>query len=211
MLETHHAQYITISLAYHTKSSALIPPSESCKRALIHLRSEMDCFGLSFSNWVKAHKSYVEALNSWLQKCVLPPQERSRGRKVPFSPRRTLAPPIFVLLREWLNGILSQNSDEVNDSIDQITLVLHEWFKQHSQLKQAKKKHSDEENETEPKEENKEEKCKETESKVVNLQGSLTRLFDRLTKFAEAMLKTYEEVKQESEKAQAAYIEGKSH
>ncbi|XP_020083519.1 uncharacterized protein LOC109706908 [Ananas comosus] len=209
MLETHHAQYITISLAYHTKSSALVPPSESCKRALIHLRSEMDCFGLSFSNWVKAHKSYVEALNSWLQKCVLPPQERSRGRKVAFSPRRTLAPPIFVLLREWLNGILSQNSDEVNDSIDQITLVLHEWFKQHSQLKQAKKKLSDEENETEPKEENKEEKCKEIESKVVNLQGSLTRLFDRLTKFAEAMLKTYEEVKQESEKAQAAYIEGR--
>ncbi|XP_072977240.1 uncharacterized protein [Typha angustifolia] len=204
MLETHHAQYITISLAYHVKSSSVGPPSETYRQALLNLRSEIDCFSSSFSNWVDAHKSYVEALNSWLQKCVLQPQERSRGRKVTFSPRRARAPPIFVVLRDWSTGITSLPSVEVNDSIKCISSDLHGLFKQQEQEKETKRKTSNIE-ETDLKQENKEvDKC-EIESKLCNLQASLTRMFEWLIKFAETILKIYDDVKQENEKARAAY------
>ncbi|KAG1366493.1 nitrate regulatory gene2 protein [Cocos nucifera] len=210
MLENHHAQYITISLAYHVKSSAALQ-NESYTEALMHLRREIICFHSTFIHWVDAHKSYVEALNAWIQKCVLLPQERSsRGRKVTFSPRRALAPPIFVLLRDWLVGIPTLPSEDVCDSIKSIVSDLHSFLEQPIEERQAERR--DEEVEMERKSELKEnkgeEKC-ERDSKLCSIQTSLTRLFDRLTKFSEAMVKIYEDVKQGNETAQNAYANGR--
>ena len=101
MLECHHKQFITITLAYHVKDSTSARQGEHHhhRQAAMHLWNEMDSFSSSFRNWVTAHKSYVEALNAWLQKCVLqPPQDRRRRKhKVSFPPRQVVSPPIFIL------------------------------------------------------------------------------------------------------------------
>ncbi|CAL1376706.1 unnamed protein product [Linum trigynum] len=102
MLACHHAQYITISLACHLRSTtatATTPQGDTRRQALSQLLQEIECFGLGFANWVNSHTSYVQALNGWLLHCIMQqPQERSKNRR-PFSPRRALAPPIFVLSR----------------------------------------------------------------------------------------------------------------
>ncbi|XP_038990188.1 protein ALTERED PHOSPHATE STARVATION RESPONSE 1-like [Phoenix dactylifera] len=211
MLENHHAQYIIISLAYHVKSPTAALQNEFYREALMHLRHEIICFQSSFVHWVDAHKSYVEALNTWIQKCILLPQERaSRGRKVTFSPRRALAPPIVVLLRDWLAGIQTLPPAEVCDSIKSMASDLHSFFEQPIEERQAERR--DEEVEIERKSElreNKgEEKC-ERDSKLCSFQTSLTRSFDRLTKFSEAIVKIYEDVKRENETARNAYADGR--
>ncbi|KAK3042983.1 hypothetical protein RJ639_000960 [Escallonia herrerae] len=99
MLECHHAQYITISLAYHAKSSTGTSQVDTKREIMAQLQHEIECFGLSFADWINSHTSYVEALNGWLQNCILQPTERSKGRRA-FSPRRVLELPIIVLCRD---------------------------------------------------------------------------------------------------------------
>lgn len=202
MLECHHAQHITISLAYHTKSLPASQRSEPCKQAIARLQNEMECFASSFANWVGAQKSYVEALNAWLHKCILhPPQERSWRRRMPFSPRRALAPPVFVLSADWLAGLNALPSKEVMDSLQGFVSDLHGFTEQQKEEKLA------EPNSEQQRQENTEEKC-EGESSYARLQVSLTRLFDQLAKYAEAAARVYEDVKQGTEQAMEAYING---
>ncbi|XP_029119353.1 uncharacterized protein [Elaeis guineensis] len=205
MLECHHAQFITISLAYHMKSSAASPHGEPYRQALMHLQSELECFRSSFANWVNAHKSYVGALNAWLQKCLLQPKERRKGRKVSFPPRQALSPPIFVLCHDLLAGLNSLPSEELCDSIKGIVSVLHDSFEQQMEVKQTGKNAEKPENDREF-EKNEDEKCRRALN-LDNLQSSLTRLFDWFTKFSEASLKVYEDVKQGNEIARIAYTD----
>jgi len=208
MLECHNAQYITVSLAYHMKNSTTPQQSESYRHAITNLQNEIECFTSSFVNWIDAQKSYVEALNAWLQKCVLPPEERSWRRRVPFSPRRALAPPIFVLFGDWLTGINSLPSKEVTDSLKGLVSNLHDLFEQQKEEKQGGRKPEQMGINGELEQEgNTEEKC-ESNSNFVTLQASLTGLFDQMTKFSEALVKVYENVKQGTEQASAAYING---
>ncbi|XP_008803752.2 protein ALTERED PHOSPHATE STARVATION RESPONSE 1-like [Phoenix dactylifera] len=206
MLECHHSQFITISLAYHMKNSAASPHSEPYRQALTHLQSELVCFCSSFANWVNAHKSYVGALNTWLQKCILQPKERRKGRKVGFPPRQALSPPIFVLCHDLLAGLASLPSEELCDSIKGIVSVLHDSFEQQMEGKQTGKNLENPENDGEF-ENNEDEKFRRASS-LDNLQSSLTRLFDWFTKFSEASLKVYEDVKQGNEIARIAYTNG---
>lgn len=224
MLECHHAQFITISLAYLAKNSASVPKGESYWQALIQLRTEMDCLGHSFGNWVNAHKSYIEALNTWLQKCVLLPQERARGRKFEFSPGRALAPPIFVLCRDWLAGMCTLPSKEVLGSIEGIVSGLRASLEHRIEEKHVEKKSAEvvaenngdapkESTEGDaPKESTEEEKyVRETNSNsnLTRLQTSLTTTFDQMSKFMESSLKVFEAVKLGTETARAAYIKGR--
>ncbi|KAG2240979.1 hypothetical protein Bca52824_096918 [Brassica carinata] len=110
MLECHHSQYITISLAYHCRNTSKTGPESS---------QEADLVRASRGNRVMT--SYVEALNGWLHNCVLLPQERSTRNRRPWSPRRVLAPPIFVLCRDWSAGMKSLPSDELSRSIKEFS------------------------------------------------------------------------------------------
>ncbi|CBI14821.3 unnamed protein product, partial [Vitis vinifera] len=182
MLECHHAQYITISLAYHARSSTGTPRGDPHRQIMAQLQSEIEYFGLSFADWINSHTSYVEALNGWLQNCILLPQERTKSRR-PFSPRRVLAPPIFVLCRDWLAGAKGLPADELKKPFDSNT-----------------------NGESESKDDEK------TEDKSLNLgciHTSLAKVLERLTKFSEASLKMYEDVRQKSEAARIAYSTGR--
>ncbi|XP_010446539.1 PREDICTED: uncharacterized protein LOC104729301 [Camelina sativa] len=182
MLECHHSQYITISLAYHCRNSSKTTVSENLlkRRILSELIEETECFGLSFVYLVNSMVSYVEALNGWLHNCVMLPQERSLRNRRPWSPRRVLAPPIFVLCRDWLAGIKSLPSDELSGSIKGFSLDME-------MLEEEKGGGS------------------VLVSDLSNLHSSLAKLLERLKKFSEASLKMYEDVKVKFEAARVAY------
>ncbi|KAL5204399.1 hypothetical protein ABZP36_009270 [Zizania latifolia] len=208
MLECHHKQFITISLAYHVKSSTTVQHGEHHRRAAIHLWNEMDCFSSSFKMWVTAHKSYVESLNAWLQKCLLqPPQDRRRRkRKVSFPPRQALSPPIFVLCRDWLTMMESLPTDELCKSIKEVMQLLHDSFEhQADQNKPTSESRPRSESQECGMLENNEQEVSGSVEAVEGLQSKLTTVLDRLTKFSEASLKHYEELKQNYEMARDAY------
>lgn len=202
MLECHHKQFITISLAYHVKSSTSVQQGEHHLQAAMHLWNEMDCFSSSFRVWVAAHRSYVDALNAWLQRCVLqPPQDRRRRRrKVSFPPRQALSPPIFVLCTDWLAMMKSLPTDELCKSIKDVMQLLRDSFEHQTEVNKPK---------SESQEcgmlENDEQKTSGSVAPVEGLQSRLTTVLDRLTKFSEASLKRYEELKQSYETARDAY------
>ncbi|KAI3451133.1 hypothetical protein Pfo_007798 [Paulownia fortunei] len=202
MLECHHSQYITISLAYHAKSSAVAPLGETQRQIINQLQDEVEYFGLSFADWINSYTSYVEALNSWLQNCILQPRERHKGRRA-FSPRRCLAPPIFVLCRDWSAGIKSLPSQEVSDAIKAFLSDLR-----HSARHQAEESCKTEttvylqSNEADDKDEGKNE---DGPSNISCIQASLTKVLDRLTKFSEASVKMCEDILQKCDSARNAY------
>ncbi|KAB2617420.1 hypothetical protein D8674_013289 [Pyrus ussuriensis x Pyrus communis] len=206
MLECHHAQYITISLAYHSKSST---PSQgdSRRQVMAHLLDEIECFGLSFANWINSHTSYVEALNGWLQNCIMQPRERTKSRR-PFSPRRAVAPPIFVLFRDWAAGIRALPSNELTDAIRTFLSDLrHLMEKQAVTQKNQGTAESVDANNGEA--ENKEENSEESSPNLSCMHASLARVLERLTKFSEASLKMYEDIRCKSEAARVAYLNGR--
>uniref|UniRef100_A0A0E0DNY7 DUF632 domain-containing protein n=1 Tax=Oryza meridionalis TaxID=40149 RepID=A0A0E0DNY7_9ORYZ len=217
MLECHHKQFITISLAYHVKSSTMVQQGEHHRRAAAHLWNELDCFSSSFRIWVTAHKSYVESLNAWLQKCVLQPAQdrRRRKRKVSFPPRHALSPPIFVLCRDWLAMMESQSlpTDELCKSIKEVMQLLRGSFDHpadHQNKTTTESKSRNESQECGMLENNEQEVSGSVEA-VEGLKSKLTTVLDRLTKFSEASLKHYEELKQNYEIARDDYQTGRSN
>ncbi|CAI9109394.1 OLC1v1009207C1 [Oldenlandia corymbosa var. corymbosa] len=205
MLECHHTQYITISLAYHSKTSAGTPQGDAQKQIKLQLQEEVECFGLSFADWINSFTSYVEALNSWLQNCILQPQERTKSRRV-FSPRRVLAPPIFVLCRDLCAGMKSLPSEELSDAIRILLSDLRNSIE--SQPEELEKKEATPEpgNIEESESNNNDEKNADRPPNLNSLQTSLTKVFDRLTKFSESSVKMYEDVKQKCDTARNAYL-----
>ncbi|XP_006663037.1 protein ALTERED PHOSPHATE STARVATION RESPONSE 1 [Oryza brachyantha] len=216
MLECHHKQFITISLAYHVKGSAAVQHGEHHCRAAMHLWNELDGFSTSFKLWVTAHKSYVESLNSWLQKCVLQPAQdrRRRRRKVSFPPRHALSPPIFVLCRDWLAMMESQSAptDELCKSTKDVMQLLRASFDHQTdhQSRTTGEPHPRSESQECGMLENNEQEASGSVQAVEGLQSKLTTVLDRLTKFSEASLKQYEELKQNYEMARDDYQTGRS-
>lgn len=203
MLECHHSQYITISLAYHTRSSTEASHGDTHRQIMVQLHHEIECFSLSFTNLIRSHTSYIEHLNSWLQNCILLPIEPKNRR--PFSPRRVVAPPIFVLCRDWLAGIKSLPTNEVSDAIRSFLSDLHHSMGQAEELQKQQKPVESNSNggESESKQGDRQD---EDSSNLRCIHNSLTKMLDRLTKFSEASLKMHEDVRQKTEGARIKYL-----
>ncbi|KAJ0979080.1 hypothetical protein J5N97_014554 [Dioscorea zingiberensis] len=101
MLDCHKHQCSIISSASNIGSTKISSRSESYRQSAGLLTFELNSLCSSFIKWISVHKSYLEAINGWLHKCVFPLRHKaSRGRKnLEFSPRRDRAPPIFVACR----------------------------------------------------------------------------------------------------------------
>ncbi|CAA3002094.1 Hypothetical predicted protein [Olea europaea subsp. europaea] len=206
MLKCHHNQYITISLAYHAKTTVGIVHGKTHRQIINQLLDEVEYFGLSFANWINSYTSYVEALNSWLQNCILQPRERQKGRRA-FSPRRALAPPIFVLCRDWSAGIKYLPSEEVSDAIKGFLSDLLHSVRHQQEESQEKATTEDLQNneESESKHSKDEEQSDDRVSNLSGIQTSLTKVLDWLTKFSEASVKMCNDIQKKCEAAQNAY------
>ncbi|KAI3784317.1 hypothetical protein L1987_43415 [Smallanthus sonchifolius] len=194
MLECHHAQYIAISSANHSKNSRTRVHHETKNQTIMtELEQEVECFRLSFSDLVKSYTSYVESINNWLQNCIVQPKERVKGRRA-FSPR--VGPPIFVMCRDWSAGIRTLPSQRLSDVIKEFLCHVHRI----SIEEETKKKElSLIENGDVMKMDD------VVGSDLSMIHGSLTKVFDRLTNYCEESLKMYEEMKEKSESAGNLY------
>ncbi|CAA7401006.1 unnamed protein product [Spirodela intermedia] len=222
MLECHHAQFITISLAYHAKAEGAAAAAGGGRReAMGHLWREMEFFGASFEGWTAAQRAYAETLAAWLHSAVVAPPPRGpvRGRRAAaFSPRRALAPPIFVLCRDWLAAATSLPAGELSAAVAALAADLAGWCRREEEADEEEKKKKKKLPAvcSEAAEHGGrlllagEQQC-EQEDLVDHphhhrlLQMGLARLFDRLTKFSEASLKAYEDITRTAEIARAAY------
>ncbi|KAK8606991.1 hypothetical protein V6N13_052742 [Hibiscus sabdariffa] len=211
MLECHHSQYITISLAYHSRNSTGALHGDSHRQIMAQLRQEIECFGVSFTDWVNSHASYLEALNGWLQNCIIEPQERSKNR-YPFSPHRYMGfgPPIFILCREWSAAVKALPAEDLRVAIK---AFLSDLFHQMDQpVEQAKKEKSVNANKGESASKDGVNMLTsgntndDASSNLCGIQTSLTRLLDRLNNFSEASLKMYEDVRMKTEAARITYL-----
>lgn len=204
MLECHHVQYITISLAYHgNKVTAETRRSDAYIKVAACLEDEIEVFNSSFVMWVGAHRKYLKAINSWLHHCLLQPEQQIRGRKVTFPPRGAIAPPIFILCHGWVDGMDELPAEQLSTAIKNVASELRACCRSgHHQSKGGGEGNTNVKMEEEDEDE-------EKNSHLGRLQTSLTKKFDHLSKFAEASVKTYEGIMEKCEKARIDYVSGR--
>lgn len=118
MFECHRLQHNIISAAYNSGNTKISVLSESHRQFTILLENELSSLSSTFAKWIGAHKSYLEAINGWLLKCVSI-KEKSSKRKRRRNPNqlRESGPPIYVTCGVWLEMLGQLPTKEVTDSI----------------------------------------------------------------------------------------------
>lgn len=118
MYECHSLQFHIISLAYNNGDSKIYIQSDSHRQITTHLESELNSLSLSFTRWIDAQKSFLQAIKDWLYKCVHLPQKYSRRKKlVAAPPLHTVGPPIYATCDGWLEKLNELRPQHVSDSI----------------------------------------------------------------------------------------------
>ncbi|QHO15596.1 uncharacterized protein [Arachis hypogaea] len=156
----------------------------------------------------KSMSSYVESLNGWLQNYVLQPSDCSKNRRWPLSPRRVLAPPIFVLCHDWSSRMKALPAEDLSHAINVFVSELCRVMKQQEDKElQEKQNLSGELNneETKSKHNSIEDTSENDYAHLCSIHESLTKVLTQMTKFFEASLKMCEDVKQKSQATQATY------
>ncbi|XP_062199606.1 protein ALTERED PHOSPHATE STARVATION RESPONSE 1-like isoform X2 [Phragmites australis] len=148
-------------------------------------------------------------ITSLSDECVMQPQDRSRRRKITLSPRQHLAPPMFVLLGDWYEGIASLHSEESCDPIKKLAADLRRMCRHAAEDGPARKKSSNNQAEDNTSLSVGEPEKFETESNTDIMQAGLIAMFDRLSKFSCAMASLSENIKREAEVACEAYRIGR--
>lgn len=117
MHECHKLQYHIISIALSNGNKIAIN-SDSHQQVTNHLEQQLHLMSSSFTKWIAAHKSYLQAIDGWLLKCVIFPEKSSRKKRryQPVSIRR-YGPPIFVTCGKWLEGLEKLPTKDLADSI----------------------------------------------------------------------------------------------
>lgn len=211
MLESHKLQLNIISIAYNNGSTKIFIQSESHRQAIIDLEDVLNSLCSSFTKLISAHKSYLQAINGWLLKCVVPLQQKSlRGRQMPFSPRRVVAPPTFVTCRDWLKGLEHLEKEvAVADSIKELKMVTTRFLPQQERTHRkkpsstfssvsweayggSKKVHIDR-------------RTVDWNSGFQCLQFSLIGFFSQLNDFADSSAKMYADLRQSTKEAHRRY------
>lgn len=128
MLDCHKHQCIIISSVSNNGSAKVSVRPESQRQVAALVVFELNSLYSSFTKWISAHESYLEAINGWLLKCVFPLRHKSsRSRRnsefSQFSPRRDGAPPIFVTCRDWLKMLSELPTREVEGAIKNLVSI----------------------------------------------------------------------------------------
>ncbi|XP_010243726.1 PREDICTED: uncharacterized protein LOC104587714 isoform X2 [Nelumbo nucifera] len=118
MLECHSLQVSVIHAAYNSGSPIVSMQSESHRQATMHLEYELSSLSSRFTKWISAQKSYLQAINGWLHKCILQQQRNRRKKNRSAGPSlREEGPPIYVTCGFWLDKLEVLPTKDVVDSI----------------------------------------------------------------------------------------------
>ncbi|RZR92567.1 hypothetical protein BHM03_00020881 [Ensete ventricosum] len=112
----------------------------SVAKATIELEEELLNWCSCFSNWIKAQKAYIEALNGWLLKWLLQEREETPDGVAPFSPSRIGAPGAFIIANDWYHNMDAICEAEVIDSMQTFAINIHRlWETQDEEQRQKLK------------------------------------------------------------------------
>ncbi|XP_047324273.1 protein ROLLING AND ERECT LEAF 2 [Impatiens glandulifera] len=128
MFECHKLQLDAISTAYNKGNHK----SSDLHRNAIHLKAQLESLSWSFTKWVSAQKTYLQALNNWLFKCI-PLQEKStkRRRRREGPPIRNFGPPMYTTVEVWLELIGTLPEKALQDSIKVLASEINRFVPHH--------------------------------------------------------------------------------
>ncbi|XP_065045229.1 protein ALTERED PHOSPHATE STARVATION RESPONSE 1-like [Musa acuminata AAA Group] len=128
MLDYHNRQYNIIMLVSDNGNNKVSVRSESQHQAA-DLEFELNELSSNFTGWMSAHKSYVQAINGWLLKCIdstVKQNKSSRRKAQRFSLKIDLAPPIFVTCQNWLDLLEVLSTEDVVSAVkDLVNATTH--------------------------------------------------------------------------------------
>lgn len=100
--------------------------------AAIKLKSELQKWNLSFSNWIHVQKCYVKALNGWLVRCLIyEPEEIPDDDSTPSSPTKIGAPPVFVICNKWSRAVNNISEKNVIEAVNGFMFRVNELLEKH--------------------------------------------------------------------------------
>ncbi|TKY46556.1 serine carboxypeptidase 2 [Spatholobus suberectus] len=117
MFECHKLQFQIMSTAYNNSHARNATHSELRRQIASYLESELHYLSSSFIKWIGAQKSYLEAINGWLHKCVSLKQKTTRKRRPQPPPLRMCGPPIYATCEIWLEKLGELPVQEVVNSM----------------------------------------------------------------------------------------------
>ncbi|XP_059665063.1 protein ALTERED PHOSPHATE STARVATION RESPONSE 1 [Cornus florida] len=131
MFECHKLQFHTISIAYNSGNAKISIQSESHRQITTHLEHELNSLSTSFTKWIDAQKSYVQAINGWLLKCVTLQQKSSRRKRNQTPSLRHFGPPIYVTCGVWLDLLNTLPTKPVTESIKVLASEITRFLPHH--------------------------------------------------------------------------------
>ncbi|XP_019164117.1 PREDICTED: uncharacterized protein LOC109160277 [Ipomoea nil] len=138
MLNCHEIQLHILSIAHSPGNMKLsMNNSESRRQITIHLENELLSLSSSFTKWIGAQKTYVEAINKWLLKCVsLKEQSSRRKRRPPQQPLlRYYGPPIYMICGVWLDMFTALPTKEVTDAMKDLAAEITHFLPRQEKTK----------------------------------------------------------------------------
>ncbi|WOL14703.1 hypothetical protein Cni_G23484 [Canna indica] len=211
MFVYHNQQYNIVLSASNNGSTKVSIQTESQRQTTVLLEYELNSLSSNFTEWMSAHKSYLNAINGWLLKSIdlsLKPNRSSRKRPQPFCPRKAIAPPIFVTCQDWLSLLEDLPTKDVVSAIKDLVNVTSHFLPRQEKGHGTSKSSFSLPRKTE---QNEREHILTADSSVDwslnydHLQSALTIFLDRLKSFAEASVTNYENLQKSISEAKDAY------
>ncbi|XP_030458503.1 protein ROLLING AND ERECT LEAF 2-like [Syzygium oleosum] len=143
MFECHKLQFNIISAA-HSSSNTKIPVySEAHRQLTHHLENELSSLSSSFTKWIGAQKTYLEAINNWFGKCILAPPKPSKRKRwgAQPAPLWSNGPPIYATCGVWLEKLEALPSKDVAESVKGLAAEIHQFLPRQERNQEKNTKH----------------------------------------------------------------------
>lgn len=142
MFECHKLQLNIISVAHGSSNTKIPVHSEEHRKITLDLENELGSLSSSFTKWIGAQKTYLEAINNWLGKCYLHPQKtpKRKRRRPQQTPLWKHGPPIYATCELWLEELKALPSKDVTESIKRLAADIRQFLplQERNQGKNAK-------------------------------------------------------------------------
>ncbi|KAI4308297.1 hypothetical protein L6164_031386 [Bauhinia variegata] len=215
MSECHKLQFQIMSAAYNNSHARIAMQSELRRQITAYLENELHSLSSSFNKWIGAQRSYLEAINGWLIKCVSLPQKPSkRKRRLPPPPLRQYGPPIYATCSVWLEKL---GTLPVKDVLESIKNLAGETARFLPKQEKNQEKGANHRNITSWKADHGTESANnllgdDTSEDWVSgfdrFRTSLLRFLDQLNKFSSASVNMYAELRDAIQNSKRSYYEG---
>nr|DAD41710.1 TPA_asm: hypothetical protein HUJ06_016033 [Nelumbo nucifera] len=141
MLESHETQN---RIMFEVRSFTCPAYGKFCndshRLATLQLEAEIQNWLECFSGYITAQRAYVEALDGWLSKFIVPEVEfYSRGRSS-IPPYRASGPPLLVICHSWLNSLEKLPDKTVTYALKSFRKDIRALWVQQGEEQQQKRK-----------------------------------------------------------------------